>query len=95
MGGRCSSLWFLDAIGREAWLYRRSMQCWPSSRSHWPSSRGVFVAFVSSLEPAEHLRTLSDVCRSFAPPATIERVAAAERADEVLAVLRQESTSSR
>jgi PTS system nitrogen regulatory IIA component len=57
----------------------------------------VFVAFVSPLEPTEHLRALSDVCRSFASPSTIDRIVASERADQVLAVLRgpHESTSSR
>ena len=48
----------------------------------------VFVAFVSPLVPAEHLRALSDVCRSFSPPLTVERIIAAERPEQVLAVLR-------
>lgn len=48
----------------------------------------VFVAIVSPLAPSEHLRALAAVSRSFASPSTIDRIIAAERPGEVLAILR-------
>ncbi|MFV8750051.1 PTS sugar transporter subunit IIA [Nannocystaceae bacterium ST9] len=51
----------------------------------------VFVALVSSMQPSEHLRALASVSRWFADPSTIDRISAAERASEVLAILRGEA----
>lgn len=51
----------------------------------------VFVALVSSLAPSEHLRALAAVSRTFADPAMLERLLAAEHPARMLAILRGEA----
>jgi mannitol/fructose-specific phosphotransferase system IIA component (Ntr-type) len=48
----------------------------------------VFVAIVSPLAPGEHLRALSEVSRCFMVPSTVDRIVAAERPEQVIALLR-------